>query len=570
MYRVTPCDHPSKRKKEGTLKTDEHNVQPRPLRSTTLKCDSNQMGLKVGFICSYQKLGGQFEPTIICRDSSPHAHYFLDELVPFVLQMIHTSNCDHDKQEQTGNDAATSIATEVAMTSTQTTTGNDAAIAEHPQATMAPTDTTTGNDAAITEHPQATTAPTDTTTGNDAAITEHPQATTAPTDTTTGNDTAITEHPQATTAPTDTTTGMNTTSSSTSPTTGDFCNSDTCGTNLAKCVALHSTSICLCQYGFYYDNKDCHKGKIFPGVITVKESYTDSVQTVNSVPYEKLFQNVTKFFEEAFSNLTGFAETVIVEIQPQSQGRASPLMSVTVTNLFMENSTENNETVSSAIRNAINGSFYVSQYRGATYCAVYNCDARTTVCEESMFPKCICRSGFTKTEWDDRSCSDCSKDCSEKENKYCVNENGLPVCKCMPNFEEKKEKCVSCPVGYSGENCKNNSELILIIVGTVFGAIILSLVIAVSVVSVRAKHRQDPEKKRLIKSGYSNPNGLDDRQTTIFPRVQTTSGHANPGYQPNNPYEMHSSNRGRPLERDYDDLYETSRGPEGFRMQSRY
>ncbi|KFP17640.1 hypothetical protein Z169_07861, partial [Egretta garzetta] len=53
-------------------------------------------------------------------------------------------------------------------------------------------------------------------------------------------------------------------------------------------------------------------------------------------------------------------------------------------------------------------------------------------------------------------------------------------------------------------------------------------------------------KKRLIKSEYSNPNTSEDRQTTMFPRVQTTtSGHTNPGYQPNNPYQMRSSDRGR-------------------------
>ncbi|KFQ03422.1 hypothetical protein N329_07487, partial [Haliaeetus albicilla] len=50
-------------------------------------------------------------------------------------------------------------------------------------------------------------------------------------------------------------------------------------------------------------------------------------------------------------------------------------------------------------------------------------------------------------------------------------------------------------------------------------------------------------KKRLIKSGNSNPDTSDDGQTTMFPRVQTTSGHGNPGYQPNNPYEMCSANR---------------------------
>ncbi|KAM7096792.1 mucin-13 [Ciconia maguari] len=251
-------------------------------------------------------------------------------------------------------------------------------------------------------------------------------------------------------------------------------------------------------------------------------------------------------------------------------GRAALPMRVTVTNLFMENSTVDNETVSSAIIKAANASSYVSDYKATTYCAVFNCDAKTTDCEENVFPKCICKSGFSKTEWDDRSCSDCSKDCSAEENKYCAKENGVPICKCMTNFEMKNENCVSCPVGYSGDNCKNNSELILIIVGTVFGAIILSLVIAVSIVSVRAERKQDPEKKSLIKSRYSNPNTSDAGQTMMFPRVQTTSGHANPGYQPNNPYEMRSSNRDGFPERDYDDLYEVSREPEGFRMHNRY
>ncbi|XP_009471928.1 PREDICTED: mucin-13 [Nipponia nippon] len=284
--------------------------------------------------------------------------------------------------------------------------------------------------------------------------------------------------------------------------TGDLCKPGTCGTSFAKCVALHSTHTCVCQYGFYHNNSDCHRGQIFPGIITLNQFYSDSVQTVTSVQYQEVFQNITGF--------------VI-----------------------------------------------------ASYCAVFNCDTQTTECEEDIVPTCKCKQNFSKTEWDVRSCSDCSKDCSAEENKYCAKENGTPKCKCMPNFEEKNTKCVPCPVGYSGDNCKNNSELILIIVGTVFGAIILSLVIAVSVVSVRAKHKQDPEKTKLIKSGYSNPN-TSDRQTTMFPRVQTTSGHANPGYQPNNPYEMHSSNRAHFSDRDYDDLYEMSREPQGFRLQSRY
>ncbi|XP_009708563.1 PREDICTED: mucin-13, partial [Cariama cristata] len=387
------------------------------------------------------------------------------------------------------------------------------------------------------------------------------------TDPTTGNNDTITGTSPMVTSPT---TGTNTVSSSVTTTAGDFCNPDPCGKKLAECVALNTTFTCQCQYGFYFSNDDCYRGQIYPGVVTLKGFYFNSVPAVTSMEYQDLFQKLNQFFEDAFRDLEGFKQTVIVAIELLQEDRSSSSVRVTVTNLFTENSTVDNETVIAAIDNATNSSSYVFEYRATTYCAAFNCDAQTTDCQESMFPKCICKSDFSKTEWDDRSCSDCSKDCSAEENEYCAKENGAPICKCKPNFEKKNEKCVPCPVGYSGENCNNDRELILIIVGTVFGAIILSLVIAVSIVSVRAKHKQDPEKKHLIKSGYSNPNTSDDRQTMIFPRVQTTSGHANPGYQPNNPYEMHSANRGHFPERDYDDLYEISREPEGFRMQRRY
>ncbi|XP_069717854.1 mucin-13 [Phaenicophaeus curvirostris] len=348
------------------------------------------------------------------------------------------------------------------------------------------------------------------------------------------------------------------------------CDRDSCGISSARCVALHRNFYCLCQYGFYYSNKDCHKGKMFPGFITLNVPYSDRVQVVDSMEYEQVFVNVTEFFESAFKE-SDFGQTVIVKIEALTEGRSSlttGIMNVTVINLFKENSTETNETVYSAIIPAINSTNYVSEYRVATFCAAFNCDAQTTDCVESTFPECVCKDSFSKTEWDVRSCSDCSN-CSANANKFCEKENGIPTCKCMPNFLMESDTCVPCPVGYAGVDCNNNRELILIIVGTVFGAIILALAIAVTVVSVRAKTKQDPEKKRLIKSGYSNPSASDERQTTMFPRVKTTSGHANPGYQPNNPYAMHSPDRGRFSERD-DDLYGISREPEGFRLQNRY
>ncbi|KAM6348660.1 mucin-13 [Alca torda] len=431
--------------------------------------------------------------------------------------------------------------------------------------------TTEDNTETATATPEPTT-PT-TTEDNTETATATPELTTPIT--TEDNTETATATPELTTPITtedNTETATATPEPTTTTTTGDLCNPNPCGAYLAKCIALNSTFTCQCQYGFYYRDKNCHQGKIFPGVISLNESYSGSFSNVTSKEYEEMFQNLTMFFNETFIyyNLTGFEQTVIVKIESPEKVRSSLSTNLTVINLFMENTNADNATVSLAIKNAAEKSDFVSDSRGASYCEGFNCDTRTTVCKENMFPTCECKSDFSRTEWDVLSCSDCSKDCSGEENKYCAKEEGVPKCKCMPDFEKKNEKCVSCPVGYSGENCSNNRELILIIVGTVFGAVILILVVAVSIVSIRAKHKQDPEKRSLINQGYSNPNASDGRQTTMFPRVQTTSGHANPGYQPNNPYEKRSANRRHFLERDYDDMYEASRESEGFRVQSRY
>ncbi|XP_068051460.1 mucin-13 [Anomalospiza imberbis] len=351
----------------------------------------------------------------------------------------------------------------------------------------------------------------------------------------------------------------------------DFCRGDPCGRSSATCISLQSNYTCVCQYGFYYSNENCYKGEVYPATIAVRAPYSDNLQNVNSTEYQYLFNNVSAFFKKAFKNLHDYKETVIVKIQPPSESRSSAPLNVTVTNLFTWNSAENETTVSSAVQLAIknNNPSFVASYDVAKHCDIYQCDPKTTVCEEKEFPECKCKPDLAKTDWDTRSCSACSKTCSSEKNKYCVQEEDVPTCRCMVNFKKKDEECVACPVGYSGEDCADYSELILIIVGTVFGAIILSLVIAVSVISVRAKHKQNPEKRSLMKSGYSDMNTSDDRPS-MFPRVQTTSGHTNPGYQPSNPYEMRSTNRDRFPERDYDDLYEISREPRGFRTQSRY
>ncbi|XP_068543667.1 mucin-13 isoform X6 [Anas acuta] len=364
-----------------------------------------------------------------------------------------------------------------------------------------------------------------------------------------------------------TTTTVTPAATTTTKPSSDPCNTNPCGTNSAKCISLFSDYVCECPYGFYYDSSTCYPGKIFPGTITLAGTYSKDIETVNSSQYQEMSEKLTAFFEAAF-NLTDYKQTVIVKVDVTTGNTRSENsgVSITVMNIFEKNTKETTETVTNLIREEANRSNSAYLYSNTSHCAVFDCDSATTECQESEYPECKCKNGLSKTEWDDRSCSDCSSDCSANNNKYCAKTNGVPECYCMTNFKREDEKCVSCPVGYSGQNCENNFELILIIVGTVFGAIILCLVVAVSVVSVRAKHSKDPEKKSLIKPGHSNPD--TSSETRIFPRIQTTSGHGNPGYQPN-PYEARSSNRNRFLDGDYDDVYDMSREPEGFRMQRR-
>ncbi|KAM7049031.1 mucin-13 [Acridotheres tristis] len=491
------------------------------------------------------------------------------------VSTVATSSVTSASSTTTGETSVPTVTTSSESSASSTTTGETSVPTVTTSSVTSASSTTTGETSVPTVTTSSVTSASSTTTGETSVPTVTTSSETSASSTTTGETSVPTVTTSSETSASSTTTGETSVPTvTTSPATSvDFCSEDPCGQNSATCISLNSGYTCECQYGFYYSNENCHRGKVFPATIAVNTGYTDSLLNVHSAEYEAMFNMLSQFFGEALGNQNlSYVETVIAKIRPSSKSRNSVPVYVSVANLFMLNSSADNATVDSAIRAAIDsGNYsYVNSSLGAKYCDIYQCDDKTTVCEENgELPECRCKHDLAKTEWDDRSCSACNETCSAEAKKYCVKEEGVPACKCMPNFKNESGNCVACSLGYSGEECTDDTELILIIVGTVLGAIILILVIAVSVISVRAKNKRNPEKRSLIKSGYSDMNTSDDRPS-MFPRVQTTSGHANPGYQPNNPYEMRSNNRDRFPERDYDDLYDISREPRGFRTQSRY
>ncbi|XP_043381529.1 mucin-13 isoform X3 [Chelonia mydas] len=456
----------------------------------------------------------------------------------------------------------------ITMTVSTTTQG--------PTTTQAPTVSTT------TQGPTATQASITTTV---STTTQGPTATQASITTTVST---TTQGPTATQAPKTTTGDISATQSASSTEAPLPCANKPCGGS-AKCVNLYQGYMCQCPYGYYYSRSRCQEGKVFPGLLTLKTPYTDSMAKENSPEYQQLYKNVTDFFNTTFKNETDYGETIIVNIKQSSAKSKIQIKaetsgtSVTISNMFEVTTKLNADAVANLTEEALKGHSYFNNdsYQKLSQCDIYGCDEATTDCVETDGLKCTCKSGYSKKDKEEKTCSDCDNTCSEENHRHCVTgKNSNPVCQCLPNFKNKDGNCVKCDVGYSGVNCSNNSLLILIIVAVLCGALILGLAAGLIFTSIRANKRQkNPEKRHLLREDYSDNREIPGLVSAInpaanekiFPTIQTSNGsQVNQGSEISNPYEMGPRTRRLP-ERDYDDdEFETTSKGDAFRLQHRY
>ncbi|XP_073160799.1 mucin-13 isoform X4 [Lepidochelys kempii] len=455
--------------------------------------------------------------------------------------------------------------TQAPITTTESTT------TQGPTATQAPITTT---ESTTTQGPTTTQAPITTT---ESTTTQGPTATQAPITTT---ESTTTQGPTTTQAPITMTGDTSATQSASSTEAPLGCANKPCGGN-AKCINLYQGYMCQCPYGYYYSTSRCQEGKVFPGQLTLKTPYTDSMAHENSPEYKQLYKNVTDFFNTTFKNKTDYGETIIVNIRQSSAKSKIQIKAetsgtiVTISNMFEVTTELNTSGVASLIEEALKVHSYFNNgsYQKLSQCDIYGCDEATTKCVDTDGLTCECKSGLSKKNKEEKTCSDCDNTCSEEDHMHCVTgKNSAPVCQCLPNFKNKDGNCVKCDVGYSGVNCSNNSLLILIIVAVLCGALILGLAAGLIFTSMRANKRQNPEKRHLLREDYS-----DNRETPglvsainpaanekIFPTIQTSNA------SQVNPYEMGPQTRRLP-ERDYDDdEFETTSKGDGFRLQRRY
>ncbi|XP_064135923.1 mucin-13 [Loxodonta africana] len=136
--------------------------------------------------------------------------------------------------------------------------------------------------------------------------------------------------------------------------------------------------------------------------------------------------------------------------------------------------------------------------------------------------------------------SNCPDNCNEKNHKQCLqkDDGGVPECVCLPGYQDKEGTCEMCPFGYSGVDCKDQFQLILTIVGSVAGILILSMVIALVVLSRSRNKPKNIEEQNLIEDSFSSlklqetgftNSGADGH---IFPKIKIAPSRD----QPQNPY----------------------------------
>uniref|UniRef100_A0A8B9X977 SEA domain-containing protein n=1 Tax=Bos mutus grunniens TaxID=30521 RepID=A0A8B9X977_BOSMU len=299
---------------------------------------------------------------------------------------------------------------------------------------------------------------------------------------------------------------------------------------------------CLCSEGYYYKSSTCNKGKIFPGTIKVKISYTSELENKASEAYQNLYIQVTTFFKDTFNN-SEYGQTVIVKVSASTSARSEMRagnqgVDVAVVNIFTESTKENETTISNAITKAINAP-------QQDQCDYYGCKKPNdqNYCDNSLL--CECKDGLVRPKPQMPMCvAMCSDTCNAQSKRQClVTSNGTADCICLPGYKEDKQGiCQECPFGYRGINCEDSFQLILTIVGTIAGIVILGMVIAL-IVSMRLKNKgmnveeetlieKDSRNLRLKETGFSNLGA----EGSIFPKIKVNLPRDN---QPENPYTRH-------------------------------
>ncbi|XP_049420193.1 mucin-13-like isoform X2 [Epinephelus fuscoguttatus] len=395
-----------------------------------------------------------------------------------------------------------------------TTTAAPTTTTEAPTTTTAAPTTTTEAPTTTTEAPTTTTAGPTTTPEAGKTTTAGPTTTAEAGKTTTAGPTTTAEAGKTTTAGPTTTakTGKTTTAGpTTTPEAGKTttavptttkppgpCYGSPCGDG-STCLPRHNeTFVCSCLAGNYnYGSGTCESAKVFPGQLGLsKLPYKEAMANSTSEAFQDVAQQIYAEMSAVFGD-DGYSNCTVLKLQPiavtKLWSRSKPGIRATVEIIFKANAPIKESVIEEKLA-AAGGVLEGSNFTASNLCEEKKpCDADTAECikEDGSF-SCKCMENYIKTDFSNRMCIACP---SGKK-------------------AQGSEKCVDCPFGYSGFNCRESWKLSLVIVGSVFGGLLLITVILLPIVA-RKSSKKSSKKDKNADTGKSYVSHPQDKKPLV-------------------------------------------------------
>ncbi|XP_023134057.2 mucin-13b [Amphiprion ocellaris] len=235
------------------------------------------------------------------------------------------------------------------------------------------------------------------------------------------------------------------------------------------------TCSCLAGDAYDYMSQTCMKAKIFPGVLTVPGiTYTEDMSNQKSKAFLKAAEDIAIELERFFDGTQGYSGSRVLEI---NKGVArKDIVVASVENIYEANSEVTSSDVTKVMTAASKCTGCLlkdSEFTARNLCDENACDAFTTNCTSSDGSfTCPCLEGFIRTTYSDRICIAC------------------------PSGSQATDSgCDNCSFGYSGFNCGDNWQLLLVIIGSVLGGLLLICLILLPVVALKSPKKSSKKKK---------------------------------------------------------------------------
>ncbi|KAL0984460.1 hypothetical protein UPYG_G00141840 [Umbra pygmaea] len=274
----------------------------------------------------------------------------------------------------------------------------------------------------------------------------------------------------------------------------------------SQCQLGYNSSVtCFCQVGQAYTKGKCEEAKVFVGSLTLtRVQFTKDMED----PLSQDFYNITSSISSEMKNVfqtedATYIESKVRNIRKSSGEEARTIWSFKNTGvnaaveiIFNSSSLQTDERVTKQIKTAISNcqapdSCAGSLFQGAAYKETNLCNFVLSPCEKTSTTctptvggaECKCQTGYISIPFFSKECKAC--------------ESGKRA---------EGDKCVDCTFGYSGFNCNESWKLMLVIVGSVLGALLLISIILLPIVAQKKpKKSSNKSSKNAEPPSYISP-----------------------------------------------------------------